>query len=81
LASRERVSRTGSDFNTNFLNPEKYLLSYYPEKCNSDFYRFLLKSNYLGINISYYTLKKEFIEYIGGRENYYLMVLENLQFL
>ena len=72
--------RTGSDFNTNFLNPEKYILTYYPEKCNSDFYRFLLKSNYLGINISYETLKKEFIEYIGGRENYYPMVLENIQF-
>lgn len=72
--------RTGSDFNTNFLNPEKYLLTYYPEKCNSNFYRFLLKSNYLGININYDTLKNEFIEYIGGRENYYLMVLENLQF-
>ena len=67
-------------FNNNFLNPEKYLLTFYPEKCNSAFYRFLLKSNYLGINISYDTLKKEFIEYIGGRENYYLMVLENLQF-
>ncbi len=72
--------KTGSNFNTNFLNPEKFLLTYYPEKCNSDFYRFLLKSNYLGINISYETLKKEFIEYIGGRENYYPMVLENLQF-
>lgn len=72
--------RTGSTFNISFLNPEKYLLTYYPERCDSDFYRFLLKSNYLGINISYETLKKEFIEYIGGRENYYLMALENIQF-
>ena len=72
--------RTGSNFNTNFLNPEKYLLTYYPGQCNSDFYRFLLKSNYVGIDISYETLKKEFIEYIGGRENYYPLVLENLQF-
>lgn len=68
--------KTGS----NFLNPEKYLLTYYSGRCDSAFYRFLLKSNYLGITINYETLKKEFIEYIGGRENYYLLALENLQF-
>lgn len=66
--------------NNNYLNPEKYLLTYYPEKCNSRFYRFLLKSNYLGIDISFKTLKDEFIDYITSRENYYSLVLENLQF-
>lgn len=66
--------------NNNFLNPEKYLLTYYPEKCNSDFYRFLLKSNYVGIDISFKTLKDEFIAFITSKENYYLSALENLQF-
>lgn len=64
----------------NFLNPEKYLLTYYPEKCNSDFYRFLLKSNYVGIDISFKTLKDEFIAFVTSKENYYLSALENLQF-
>jgi hypothetical protein len=64
----------------NFLNPEKYLLTYYPEKCNSDFYRFLLKSNYVGIDIRFKTLKDEFIAFITSKENYYLSALENLQF-
>lgn len=72
--------RTGSNFNTNFLNPEKYLLTYYPEKCNSNFYRYLLKSNYLGIDISFKTLRDEFIAFITNKENYYSLVLENLQF-
>jgi hypothetical protein len=66
--------------NKNFLNPEKYLLTYCPEKCNSDFYRFLLKSNYLGIDISFKTLKDEFIAFITSKENYYSSALDNLQF-
>lgn len=69
-----------SNINNNILNPEKYLLTFHSEKCNSDFYRFLLKSNYLGININLETLKNEFFDFISGRENYYLLVLENLQF-
>lgn len=69
-----------SNINNNLLNPEKYLLVFYPEKCNSDFYRFLLKSNYLGININFETLKNEFFDFITGRDNYYILVLENLQF-
>lgn len=66
--------------NNNFLNPEKYLLTYYPENCNSDFYRFLLKSNYVGIDISFKTLKDEFIAFITSKENYYSSALDNLQF-
>ena len=34
------------DIYNNTLNPEKYLMTFHSEKCNSDFYRFLLKSNY-----------------------------------
>ncbi|NRT16433.1 hypothetical protein HNP99_002800 [Flavobacterium sp. 28A] len=66
--------------NNNYLNPEKYLLAYYPEKCNSSLYRFLLKSNYLGIDIGFQTLRDEFIAFITNRENYYSLALENLQF-
>lgn len=64
----------------NHLNPEKYLLNFYPEKCNSEFYRFLLKSKYLGISIGLDTLKNEFYDFLVGRENYYPLALENLQF-
>jgi hypothetical protein len=66
--------------NNNFLNPEKYLLTYYPEKCNSLFYRFLLKSNYIGIDITFEILRDEFIDHIQNKENYYLSAVENLQF-
>lgn len=69
-----------SNINNNILNPEKYLLTYHSEKCNTDFYRFLLKSNYLGIHINFETLKNEFFDFISGRENYYKLVLDNLQF-
>ncbi|WP_173968533.1 PIN domain-containing protein, partial [Flavobacterium collinsii] len=65
---------------SNIINPEKYLITFYPEKCNTDFYRYLLKNNYLGIDINLETLKNEFFDFITGRENYYLLVLENLQF-
>lgn len=64
----------------NIITPEKYLTTFYSEKCNTDFYRFLLKSNYLGISINLEILKNEFFDFITGRENYYLLVLENLQY-
>lgn len=87
LSIRENHRLISSDLNVfkskmsnNFLNPEKYLLTFYPEKCNLDFYRYLLKSNYVGIEISFELLKNEFIDYIGGRKNHYLFALENLQF-
>ena len=64
----------------NIINPEEYLATFYPEKCNTEFYRYLLKSNYLGIDIDIETLKNEFFDFITGRENYYLLVLENLQY-
>ena len=64
----------------NIITPEKYLTTFYFEKCNTDFYRFLLKNNYLGININLEILKNEFFDFITGRENYYLLVLENLQY-
>lgn len=65
---------------SNQINPEKYLTKFYSDKCNSEFYRFLLKSKYLGISINLDTLKNEFYDFITGKENYYLLVLENLQF-
>ncbi|WP_432672684.1 hypothetical protein [Flavobacterium sp. SM2513] len=66
--------------NGNIINPEKFLTSFYSERCNTDFYRFLLKSNYLGININYETLKNEFYDLLVGRENYYNLSLENLKY-
>ncbi len=82
ISSDSSLIRIKSEQNLyyNYINPEKYLLSYYPEKCNSEFYRFLLKSKYLGIGIGLDTLKNEFYDFIAGRENYYPLVLENLQF-
>ncbi|WP_298740164.1 hypothetical protein [uncultured Chitinophaga sp.] len=64
----------------NIVNPEKYLLTYHPEKVTTSLYRYLLKSNYLGINISYDTLRNEFFDFLAGKENYYLTCVENLQF-
>ncbi|WP_309609181.1 hypothetical protein [Flavobacterium sp.] len=64
----------------NIVNPEKYLVTFYPEKCDTSFYRFLLKSNYLGININFETLKNEFFDLLVGKENCYNLCLENLQF-
>lgn len=64
----------------NIVNPEKYLSSFYPEKCDSEFYRFLLKSNYIGINITLDTLKNEFYQYLSNGKNFYSLCLENLQY-
>ncbi|POR24031.1 hypothetical protein BWK58_09075 [Flavobacterium columnare] len=64
----------------NIVNAEKYLLAFYPEKCDTEFYRFLLKSNYIGININLETLKNEFYQNLGNGKNYYSICLENLQF-
>lgn len=64
----------------NQINPEKYLTSFYPDKCSSEFYRFLLKSKYLGISIGLDTMKNEFYDFVAGKENYYPLVLENLKF-
>lgn len=72
--------KRNADLYGNIITPEKYLTTFYSEKCNTDFYRFLLKSNYLGININIETLKNEFFDFITGRENYYILVLENLQY-
>ncbi|MGB7498824.1 MAG: hypothetical protein WA897_02920 [Moheibacter sp.] len=91
ISSREKFRLISSDSSTlsfklksniynNLLNPEKYLTSFYSEKCNNDFYRFLLKSNYIGIDINFETLKNEFFDFITGKENYYVLALENLQF-
>lgn len=72
-------SRRGNTIG-NIVNPEKYLITFYPEKCDIEFYRFLLKSNYLGINISLDILKNEFYQYLSGGQNYYSGCLENLQY-
>lgn len=64
----------------NIVNPEKYLLTFYPEKCDTVFYRFLLKSNYIGININLETLKNEFYHNLGNGQNFYNICLENLQY-
>lgn len=64
----------------NILNPQKYIEYFYPEKSNKDFYRFLLKSNYIGIDINLETLKNEFYDFLAEKENYYNQVLENLKF-
>lgn len=65
---------------SNIVNPEKYLLAFYPEKCDTDFYRFLLKSNYIGININLETLRNEFYHNLGNGQNFYNLCLENLQY-
>lgn len=62
------------------INPEKYLTQFYPEKCGTEFYRFLLESNYIGISITLDTLKDEFFRYIGGGENRYSLCLDNLTY-
>ncbi len=69
-----------SNQQANIINPEKYLNYFYPEKCNTQFYRYLLKSNYLGVNINFEVIKNEFYDYLLSKENYYIKCLENLQF-
>nr|WP_315174292.1 hypothetical protein [uncultured Flavobacterium sp.] len=64
----------------NIVNPEKYLLAFYPEKCDTEFYRFLLKSSYIGISINLETLKNEFYHNLGNGQNFYNICLENLQY-
>lgn len=64
----------------NIVNPEKYLSTFYPEKCDIEFYRFLLKSNYMGININFEILKNEFYQYLGNGQSFYNLCLENLQY-
>ncbi|GAB5472404.1 MAG: hypothetical protein Mars2KO_05030 [Maribacter sp.] len=64
----------------NIVNPEKYLLKFFPEKCNTEFYRHLLKANYIGINISLDTLKNEFYAMLVGNENYFNRCLDNLNY-
>ncbi|HHC78382.1 MAG TPA: hypothetical protein ENK46_00760 [Flavobacteriia bacterium] len=64
----------------NIISPEKYIKAYFPEKCNSELYRYLLKSNYLGISVNLDVLKSEFYSMIVGNENYYHNYLENLQY-
>lgn len=64
----------------NIISPESYLNRFYPEKCGNDFYSFLLKSNYIGINIIIDTLKTEFYQYLAGGKNYYNLCLQNLQY-
>jgi len=66
--------------NNNILNPEKYLKTYHVEKCDEIFYRQLLKWNYVGIEISFGVLKNEFVDFLAGKENYYLKAIDNLQF-
>lgn len=54
---------------TNILNPEKYLKTYYSEKCDETFYRQLLKWNYTGIDINFGVLKSEFVDFLAGKDN------------
>ena len=64
----------------NIINPEKYLIQFYPELCGTDFYHYLLKSNYLGINITLDTLKNEFFQYVSGGQSRYNLCLENITY-
>ncbi len=72
--------RAKANIQENFVNPEKYLRHFYPDKCNLEFYRYLLKHNYLSINISEEILKSEFENYISKEENFYFKALKNIQY-
>ena len=72
--------QTRGNLHHNIVNPEKYLLKYIPEKCNTEFYNYLLKSNYIGININLDTLKNEFYAMLVGNENYFSRCLDNLNY-
>ncbi len=69
-----------SNLHHNIVNPEKYLLKFFPEKCNTEFYRYLLKANYIGITINLDTLKNEFYAMLVGNENYFNRCLDNLNY-
>lgn len=73
-------NRTQANILGNFVNPEKYLTHFYNKKNNLEFYRYLLKHNYLSITISLELLLVEFNDYIAKKENYYYKVLNNIQF-
>lgn len=74
------VHKNNNNIYNNQLNPEKYLKTYYSDKCDEVFYRQLLKWNYLGIDINLAVLKNEFFDLLAGKENYYSKAVENLQF-
>lgn len=57
-----------SNMSNNVLNPEKYLKTYYPEKCDEIFYRQLLKWNYIGIDISFGVLKMNLLIFLQERK-------------
>ncbi|MCD9617905.1 PIN domain-containing protein [Chryseobacterium gleum] len=73
-------NRSKVNIRENILNPEKYLNYFYKNKCNLEFYKYLLKHNYLSIDISAELLTTEFNNYTIGKENYYFKVLNNIQF-
>lgn len=64
----------------NVINPEKYLTQFYPQKCGTEFYSYLLRSNYIGINITLDTLKNEFFQYLSGGKNSYNLCLDNITY-
>ncbi len=74
------INNYKSNIYTNILNPEKYLKTYYSEKCDEIFYRQLLKWNYIGIDINFGVLKNEFVDFLAGKDNYYSKAIDNLQF-
>lgn len=69
-----------SNLHNNIISPEKYLLRFFPNKCNTEFYRYLLRANYIGIDINLDTLKNEFHAMLVGNENYFNRCLENLSY-
>ncbi|MBC74230.1 MAG: hypothetical protein CMH47_18575 [Muricauda sp.] len=69
-----------SKLKNNIISPEKFLLHFHATKCDTEFYRFLLKTNYIGVDINLDTLKNEFFALLSGNENYYGKCLENLSY-
>ncbi len=68
------------NFNVNSISPEVYLNQFYPEFCNKEYYRFVLKRRFVGITISSELIIEEFERYILGKENVYKRCLLNLQY-
>ncbi|MDC7994030.1 hypothetical protein [Altibacter sp. HG106] len=62
------------------LSPEKYLRVYNRDKCDTEFYSFLLQNNYSGIDLNLDVLKNEFFQMLAGKDNQYSMALYNLQY-
>ena len=61
------------------ISPLHFLNKYHEDK-NKEIVEFLLYHNYIGIKISSEVLSEELLKWLGGKENRFLICLENMKY-